>query len=146
MTEQLTVQGIIANEPRFLVTQHGIAMLSFRLAVPSRVFDKTANVWSNGPTNWYTATAFRNLATNAHKSLHKGDRVLAHGTLRIRTWEQDDRSGTTVEIDLSSVGHDLDYGVSTWTRAPRASTSNGTADSVADGAVTEWSVASIPGQ
>jgi len=119
MNDTITVCGIIATEPRHLVTDTGIAITSMRLASPSRRWDRATSTWTNGATNWYTVTAFRSLAANVHKSLKKGDRVVVTGRVRIRTWERDGRGGTSVEIDAEGLGHDLAWGISNWIRVPR---------------------------
>lgn len=119
MNDTITVCGIIATEPRHLVTDTGIAITSMRLASPSRRWDRTTSSWTNGATNWFTVTAFRSLAANVHRSLKKGDRVVVTGRIRIRTWERDGRGGTSVEIDAEGLGHDLAWGISNWVRVPR---------------------------
>ncbi|MDM7892377.1 single-stranded DNA-binding protein [Curtobacterium caseinilyticum] len=121
MNDTITVCGIVATEPRHLVTDTGIAISSLRLASPSRRWDRGTSAWTNGTTNWYTVTAFRSLAANVHKSLKKGDRVVVTGRVRIRTWERDGRGGTSVEIDAEGIGHDLAWGISNWIRVPRHS-------------------------
>lgn len=119
MNDTITVCGIIATEPRHLVTDTGIAITSMRLASPSRRWDRATSTWINGATNWYTVTAFRSLAANVHRSLKKGDRIVVTGRIRIRTWERDGRGGTSVEIDAEGLGHDLAWGISNWVRVPR---------------------------
>ncbi len=44
------------------------------------------------------------------------------GRLRIRDWENTDRSGTTVEIEADTIGHDMFWGTSQFTRVSTAST------------------------
>ncbi|MFJ3384211.1 MULTISPECIES: single-stranded DNA-binding protein [unclassified Curtobacterium] len=119
MNDTITVCGIVATEPRHLVTETGIAITSMRLASPSRRWDRANSTWTNGPTNWFTVTAFRSLAANVHKSLKKGDRIIVTGRVRIRTWERDGRGGTSIEIDAEGLGHDLAWGISNWIRVPR---------------------------
>ncbi|PYY34516.1 single-stranded DNA-binding protein [Curtobacterium sp. MCJR17_055] len=119
MNDTITVCGIIATEPRHLVTETGVAITSMRLASPSRRWDRRTSSWVNGPTNWYTVTAFRSLAANVHKSVKKGDRIVVTGRVRIRNWERDGRGGTSVEIDADALGHDLAWGISNWIRVPR---------------------------
>lgn len=71
----------------------------------------------DGDTNWYTVSAFRSLAEHSAESVNKGERIVVTGKLRIRDWENTDRSGTTVEIEADSLGHDLTWGTSSYTRA-----------------------------
>lgn len=120
MTDQLTLTGLIATTPRHIVTSEGLAITSFRLASQQRRFDKTQGGWADAETNWYTVTAFRDLALNASQSLNKGDRVVAVGRLKVRDWSNDDRSGTSVEVEADSLGHDLHWGVTTYQRVARA--------------------------
>ena len=46
----------------------------------------------------------------------KGDRVIVRGRLRVRDWDNGERSGTTVEIEAESLGHDLMFGISSFER------------------------------
>lgn len=116
MSDTLTLTGLVATTPRHLTTSEGLAITSFRLASSQRRFDRSAQKWIDADTNWYTVSAFRSLATNAATSVVKGDRVIVHGRLRIRDWENTDRSGTTVEIEADTIGHDMFWGTSTFTR------------------------------
>jgi len=42
--------------------------------------------------------------------------VLVAGKLRIRDWENGEKSGTTVDIEADAVGHDLAWGSTVFTR------------------------------
>ena len=116
MTDQLTLTGLIATTPRHIVTSEGLAITSFRLASQQRKFDKASQRWADADTNWYTVTAFRDLAINASQSLNKGDRVVTVGRVKIRDWSNDDRSGTSIEVEAESLGHDLHWGVGQFQR------------------------------
>ena len=116
MSDNIFVTGLVATTPRHLTTSEGLAITSFRLASSVRRFDRASNRWVDGDTNWYTVSTFRSLAQNSAESLQKGDRVLVNGRLRIRDWENTDRSGTTVEIEADSIGHDLTYGTASYVR------------------------------
>ena len=116
MSEMLSVAGLVATTPRHLVTQDGLPITSFRLASSQRRFDRAQNKWIDGETNWFTVTSFRQLAINASGSVSKGDRVLVAGKLRVRDWENGERSGTAVEVEAESIGHDLSWGSSNFTR------------------------------
>jgi single-strand DNA-binding protein len=116
MAENLTVSGLVATTPRHLVTADGLAITSFRLASSNRRFDRTKGIWVDGETNWYTITAFRQLAINCADSVNKGDRIIVQGVLRVRDWDNGERAGTSVEIEAEGVGHDLTWGTSNFTR------------------------------
>ena len=116
MSEQVTVSGLVATTPRHLVTQDGLPITSFRLASSHRKFDRAANKWVDGETNWFTVTAFRQLAINSAGSVAKGDRLMVTGKLRVRDWDNGERAGTSVEIEADAMGHDLTWGSSVFTR------------------------------
>ncbi len=67
-------------------------------------------------TNWFTVTAFRQLAINLAGSINKGDRVVVTGELKVRDWDNGERAGTSVEIVAFTVGHDLRWGTAEFTR------------------------------
>ena len=116
MSETLSVTGLVATTPRHLVTQDGLPITSFRLASSQRRFDRNQNKWIDGETNWFTVTAFRQLAINSAGSINKGDRLVVAGKLRVRDWDNGERAGTSVEIEADSLGHDLTWGSSVFTR------------------------------
>lgn len=116
MSETISVTGLVATTPRHLVTAEGLAIISFRLASSMRRFDRSQNKWVDGETNWYTITAFKQLAINVAGSVNKGDRIMVQGILRIRDWDNGERAGTSVEIEADAVGHDLSWGSSVFTR------------------------------
>lgn len=130
MTDIITLTGLVATSPRHIVTSEGLAITSFRLASNQRRFDRTQNAWVDGDTNWYTITAFRQLGTHVASSVEKGQRVIVTGRVRIRDWESGEKSGTTIEVDAESIGHDLSWGRSTFTRSVITAKSEG-ADSTA---------------
>ena len=116
MSELVTVAGLVATTPRHLVTQDGLPITSFRLAASHRKFDRGLNKWIDGETNWFTVTAFRQLAINTAGSVAKGERILVTGKLRVRDWDNGERAGTSVEIEADSIGHDLCWGNAVFTR------------------------------
>ena len=124
MTDSITLTGLVATTPRHLVTSEGLPITSFRLASTQRRYDRGAQKWIDGETNWYTITAFRQLAINVVGSVNKGQRVVVSGKLRVRDWESGDRAGTTVEIDADALGHDLAWGTSVFTRSVASTVAN----------------------
>lgn len=116
MSDQITVTGLVATQPRHVVTGEGLPITSFRLASTRRRFDRGEQKWVDAETNWYTVTAFRQLAINLVGSVAKGQRVVVAGRLRVRDWESGEKSGTTVEVDADALGHDLTFGTSSFTR------------------------------
>ncbi len=117
MSDHLTITGLVATPPRHIITSEGLPITSFRLASTQRRFDRGQEKWIDGETNWYTITAFRQLAIHAAGSIEKGQRVVLSGRLRIREWENGERTGTTIDIEVDALGHDLAWGTSAFTRS-----------------------------
>ena len=117
MTDSITITGLVATMPRHIVTSEGLPITSFRLASTQRRFDRSAERWIDGETNWYTVTLFRALAINAAASIEKGQRIVVVGRLRIREWENGERTGTTVDVEADAIGHDLAWGTAAFTRS-----------------------------
>jgi single-strand DNA-binding protein len=61
-------------------------------------------------------TAFRQLAINSSQSISKGERIVLTGRLRVRDWDNGERSGTSVEIEADAIGHDQSWGTSQFVR------------------------------
>jgi len=120
MAEHLVVRGLIATDPRLIETETGLSVLSFRLAAPQRRFDSESGKWISDQTNWFSVSSFRKLAENSHASLAKGDRVVVSGRLKVRDWDNGERSGTSVELDADAIGHDLTFGTTEFRRAEPA--------------------------
>lgn len=117
MTDSITIVGNIASDPRKTTTASGIDVTSFRVASEQRRFDKSTEKWIDGEPNWFTVTAYRALAVNAGASLHKGDRVIVRGRLRLRAWVDGERKGTAVEIDAEALGPELRWGTTVFSRS-----------------------------
>lgn len=124
MTDHISITGVIATQPRSIVTSEGLAICSFRVASPQRHFSRSDNQWVDGETNWFTVSAFRQLAEHAVSSLHKGERVVVRGRLKLRQWEKDDKSGLSAEIEADALGHDLRWGQSSFIRSDEMETTS----------------------
>jgi single-strand DNA-binding protein len=133
LSDIVTLTGIVGTEPRAVTTAEGLAITSFRLASTQRRFDKAQEKWIDGETNWYTITTFRQLATNSAVSVKKGERILVTGRLRIREWENAGKTGTNVDVEADSLGHDLSWGTAAFSRGA-GSTPADTGGTLTDGA------------
>ena len=140
MSDIVTLTGLVATTPRHLVTTEGLSITSFRLASNQRRFDRAQEKWIDGDTNWYTVTAFRQLAMNSAVSIAKSDRILITGRLRIREWESGERAGTSIEIEAESLGHDLSWGTAAFTRSVKIADASAPADAVFPSAKAEAEV------
>ena len=128
MSDTITITGLVATTPRHVTTTEGLNITSFRLASTQRRFDRSQERWIDGDTNWYTITTFRQLALNAVTSVNKGQRVVVTGRLRIREWENGEKSGTTIDIEADALGHDLSWGSAVFTRTVVATATSAASD------------------
>ena len=121
MPDLITVTGVVATPPTHTVTPEKLDITHFRLASTHRKYDRTEQKWVDAGTNWYSITAFRQLAANIVGSIDKGQRVVVTGRLSVNDWVNGDKSGTQVEIIAEAVGHDLSWGSTVFTRSVASS-------------------------
>ena len=111
-----TVVGNLASEVSLRTTASGKAFASFRIASNPRKFNRATNQWVDSDPNYLTVACWGALAENVQDSLTKGDPVVVSGKLKIRQWQDGDKSGTAVEVEAQAVGADLARGTSTFKR------------------------------
>lgn len=120
----ITVAGNVIADPESRQTRSGAAMVTFRVASNHRYFNNRSGMWEEGVTNYYDVVAYRGLAHNAGKSLHKGDAVFIQGQFRQRLYTRRDGStGMGCEIEARIIGPDLTHGVANWMRVPKGGSS-----------------------
>jgi single-strand DNA-binding protein len=114
---QLSLTGYVASDPRSRETQKGVPQVSMRVAWTPRWIDRASGEWSDGNTSFVTVLCWRRLAVNVATCIRRGDPVLIKGRLSIRPYEdKDGNARLAVEVDASSVGHDLSRGVARFQR------------------------------
>jgi single-strand DNA-binding protein len=104
----LTVSGNLTSAPKAGESRSGARWARLRVASTARVFDRTESSWRDGDTVFLDVVCWRRLAENVIATLQRGDRVLASGRLRQRSYQ--DAQGTKhiqVELEADSVGPDL---------------------------------------
>jgi single-strand DNA-binding protein len=116
-----TVIGNAVTDVSLRVTSSGTSVASFRIASNSRRFDKSTNSWIDQEPSYLSITAWSQLAENVALSVHKGQGLVVSGKLKVRQWQDADKSGTNVEIDATAIGHDLNRGTSEFTKVKRVS-------------------------
>ena len=116
MSDNITVRGFVATEPKSSTTPGGVATANFRLGSTERRFDRATNAWIDGNTNWFSVQGYRQLAGNIGCSVKKGQKVIVVGRLKLRSWEHEGRIYHSAEIDADSVGHDLTWGSANYIR------------------------------
>lgn len=129
----VTFQGWIGTEVTDRYVGEAV-VASFRVASTPRKYNKMANGWVDGETNWYTVNAWRSLGRNCIEALKKGDAVVVHGRLSTQVYEDDEkRRFQTMVVEATSVGHDLNKGTSSFTK-----TTVGAGGEADDGALREF--------
>jgi len=115
---QISLTGYVATQPvtRTIKTT-GTTNLSMRVAWTPRYQDRVTGEWVDGTTSYVTVICWRKLASNAGICLRKGDPVVVKGRLSVRSYAgKDGVPRTAVEVEASSVGHDLSKGVAQFAR------------------------------
>ena len=116
-----TVIGNAVTDVSLRTTSTGASVASFRIASNSRRFDKSTNTWIEQDPSYLSVSAWSQLAENVALSVHKGQALVVTGKLKVRQWQDADKSGTNVEIDATAIGHDLNRGTSEFTKVKRVS-------------------------
>ena len=114
---QLSLTGYVASDPRSRETRNGVPQVTMRVAWTPRWIDRTSGEWSDGNTSFVTVLCWRRLAANVATCIRRGDPVVIKGRLSIRPYEdKDGNARLAVEVDASSIGHDLSRGVAHFQR------------------------------
>lgn len=115
----VTLVGNAATAVEFRETATG-GMARFRFAVTPRRRDRETQLWTDGPTSFYTVWAWRALAANLAGSVAIGEPLLVHGRLKVREEERDGGKRVFVDVEAVAVGHDLSRGTAAFRRVARA--------------------------
>jgi single-strand DNA-binding protein len=113
----ISLSGYVATQPFLRETRTGIPSLTMRVAWTPRRMDRVTGEWVDADTSFLSVACYRKLAENAATCLRKGDPVVVRGRVSVRNYE--DKNGlqrTSVEVDATSVGHDLSRGVAQFQR------------------------------
>jgi len=136
---QVSLTGYVATQPKYR-TVGGSSVVSMRVAWTTRYIDRGTGEWVDGNTSYVTVSCWRKLADNVALCLRKGDPVVVKGRLSVRPYEKDGIPRTEVDVDASSVGHDLSRGVASFQRTRRPS-----GDTAADQLSTGFGPGGLPG-
>lgn len=112
----VTITGYVATVPKEKHLPSGVPSLTMRVGWTPRRLDRATGEWVDGSTSYATVICWRRLAAHASVCLRRGDPVNVVGRLSVREYEVDGARRTSVEIDASSIGHDLNRGVANFSR------------------------------
>src|SRR5690606_7053023 len=80
------------------------------IASTPRTFDKASNEWKDGEALFLRASVWREFAENVAGSLVKGQRVIASGRLKQRSYQdRDGNQRSSVELEVDEIGASLRY-------------------------------------
>lgn len=114
----LTVIGNLTADPELRYTQNGLPVANFTIAQTERVWDRTAGAAKDGESVFMRCSVWREFAEHVASSVKKGNRVIAYGKLKQRSYQ--DREGnqrTAMELEVEAFGPDLRFATATLTRA-----------------------------
>lgn len=114
---QISLTGYVATQPLSKTLKNGVTTVSMRVAWTPRRQDRITGEWVDGQTSYVTVNCWRRLATNVAICVRKGDPVAIQGRISVRPFEdKEGRQRIAVEIEANSVAHDLNQGVSQFSR------------------------------
>lgn len=116
----VTLVGNAVEDPVRRPMKDGDHFTTFRFASTPWRWDADRREYVDGPTLYATVCAFRGLRAGVEDSVRKGQPLVVHGRLRVKPWSSGEKSGTNVEVEALTVGHDLARGSASFTRHGRA--------------------------
>ncbi|MFD1932515.1 single-stranded DNA-binding protein [Nonomuraea mangrovi] len=116
----ITLTGNVAAPPRQHAFADGSRVTSLRVATRHRFFDRKTQEWSDGDTVFFAVRCWRTLGDNVAQSFQVGHPVVVCGKLRIREFGPDGDRRFMPEIEASSIGHDLRWGVGAFSKPERS--------------------------
>lgn len=137
----VVLQGWVGSNPE-TSTAGDSTVTEFRVASTRRYRDRSGD-YRDGETTWYDVKAWRTLGENVARSVRKGDPVMVRGRLKSDVWQRDDGSrSTSLVVDATCVGHDLNRGTAAFLRAPRREHTTDRATTAAGEPGDPWSTGS----
>lgn len=108
MTDHIALTGNITSTPERVDIGNGVIVAKFGLACTERRLRD--GVWVDVHTNFYNVSVYRRLAEHALASFAQGQRIVVIGLLKVRKWDNGTSHGTAVDLEATSIGHDLMFG------------------------------------
>ena len=123
MSTTITTEGNLTTDPELRFTKTtGQAVCTIRLAVSSRRKNMDGE-YEDTPAVFYEATVWGQLAEHLADTVHRGDRLIVHGTTHDEEWtDREGRTRTKHVIQVSAVGVSLRYATATVHRAAKTNT------------------------
>ena len=122
----ITVVGNLTGPLDLRFTANGVAVANGTIASTPRTFNRQANEWEDGTTEFWPITIWREAAEQATESLDKGTRVIATGNVKVDEWEDKNGGGkrSRMVIDVDEIGPSLKYATARVAKAQRGGGGN----------------------
>lgn len=120
----LTISGYVGSDPVNFSRNENSPACSLRIGSTSSYYHNEEKAWKERPTTWMTVKAYKSLASNVLKSVHKGDAIVVCGNLNTESWHKDGEDRSRVVLEATSIGHDLNRGISEFTKTSYARNRN----------------------
>ena len=103
--EKTMIIGNLTRDPELRVTQTGINVCSFTVAVNQRASRQQREAGQEPPAKFFRVTAWRELGENCAKYLAKGRKVFVEGAINASayTGEQDGKPHASLELTADNV-------------------------------------------
>lgn len=106
----MTIAGNLTHDPEVRYTKSNKAVASFTVAMTPTAFNQTTKKYEDGETLFVRCSVWDNMAEHLAASLHKGDRVIVHGQMKSRTYQdREGNSKTSMELVVDEVGASLKF-------------------------------------
>lgn len=116
-----TLMGNVTADPTEIKQQDGTPGVKVRIAVTGSYYNTATQDFSDRKTEFITIFARRALGQNVLRSVRRGQPLLVAGRLSTSEWKGDDGVlRYSLNLQAESIGHDLTYGTSIFTKPLRA--------------------------
>lgn len=115
----VTMTGNVTRDPELRFTPSGQATASFGLAVNRKWQNRQTREWEEA-VSFFDIVCWREMAENVSESLTRGARVIVTGRLEQRSWEQDGKKRSRVEVVADEIGPSLRWATAVVTKAERS--------------------------
>ena len=103
-----TVIGNLTKDPELRFTPQGKAVCSLTIACSTRKKDPLSSEWVDGDTTFVNATVWGKYAENVAESIVKGNKVMALGRFKQRSYENKEGAKVTVmDFEIEDIGATL---------------------------------------
>jgi len=122
----ITIVGNLTADPELRFTPNGSAVANFTVASTPRILDKATNEWKDGDALFMRCSVWRQAAENVAESLQRGQRVIATGRLRQRSYEtKEGEKRTVIELEVDEIGPSLRYAIAKPNKTTRGGAGGG---------------------